>query len=580
MITTRFLPIDGTLDLHAFRPADIKFLNRFCWMQKTEVTKEGLKVLLLIMVTACSYLNSLDGAFVFDDSRFYNNPAAQLETFSLPGLVHAVRGMEPATRPVANLTFVLNYLAGGFSVRGYHLVNLGIHVTAGILLYFLLKTLLTLPILQGRRLMPGEIAFASALLWMVHPLQTQAVSYIVQRMTSLAALFFILSFLLYARGRMTGNPDRRFLLMGGSILSWVLAMGSKEIAVTLPLFILLYEWFFLRDLRTDWMGNHKKYLVGVGILLLAVSLLYLGDTPWATFADGYATREFTPGQRVLTECRVIFFYLGLLAFPLPGRLSIEHDFVPSASLLDPMSTLLSIAAILVLLAITIRGAKQYRFEAFCILWFMGNHLVEGTILPLELVFEHRNYLPSMMLIPLGVLGLSHLIANRTVLAVLLCALVALFSFWTYQRNFVWQDELSLWQNSIEKAPGSARAHNNLGVALESVGKLDEAMFHYRETLRLDPGYVAAYYNLGSVLKLRDKISQAIPYYRQAVLLKPDDAVMRMGLADAYLVQGRYEEARTEYLQALRLEPGNREAATKLQGTMWKLNSQQQNQTRK
>lgn len=544
-------------------------------MQKAEMIKEGLKVLLLIFVTVCSYQNSLDGAFVFDDSRIYDNPAVKLETFSLSGLVQAVRGMEPASRPVANLTFVLNYLAHGFSVRGYHLVNLCIHVIAGILLYFLLKTLLGLPTVLNRLRRTGGIAFASALLWMVHPLQTQAVSYIVQRMTSLAALFFVLSLLLYARGRMAASADRRFLMLAGSFLSWVLAMGSKEIAVTLPLFILLYEWFFVRDLDGDWLRDNKKYLAGCGIALLAVPFLFLGDTPWTAITGGYAARDFTLGQRVLTESRVLFFYLSLLAFPLPGRLSIEHDFVLSASLFDPLTTLPALAAILLLLVAVSRMAKQYRVESFCILWFLGNYLVEGSILPLELIFEHRNYLPSMMLIPLGVVGLNRFIANRAALSALLFTIVALYSYWTYQRNFVWQDELSLWQNSIEKAPGSARAHNNLGVALETAGQLDEAMFHYRETIRLDPGYAAAYYNLGIILILRKEAARAIPYLRQAVLLYPEDAAMRISLADAFLHQGRYEEARTQYVQALHLEPENWEAQMKLKGTMRKLRDQQQ-----
>lgn len=544
-------------------------------MQKSEMIKEALKVLLLILVTVCSYLNSLDGTFVFDDSRIYDNPAVKLETFSLSGIVQAVRGMEPASRPVANLTFVLNYLADGFMVRGYHLVNLCIHLIAGILLYYLLKTLLGLPTIQNRLRKTGGIAFASALLWMVHPLQTQAVSYIVQRMTSLAALFFVLSLLLYARGRLAASADRRFLMIGGSFLSWILAMGSKEIAVTLPLFILLYEWFFVRDLHGDWLRNNKKYLVGCGIVLLAVPFFFLGDTPWTAITGGYAARDFTLGQRVLTESRVLFFYLSLLAFPLPGRLSIEHDFVFSTSLFEPLTTLPALAVILALLVAVLRMAKQYRFETFCILWFLGNHLVEGSILPLELVFEHRNYLPSMMLIPLGVVCLYRFIANKTALSALLCAVVALYSYWTYRRNFVWQDELSLWQNSIEKAPGSARAHNNLGVALETADQLDEAMFHYREAIRLDPGYAAAYYNLGSSLILLKKTSQAIPYLRQAVRLYPDDATMRICLADAFLHQGRYEEARTQYVQALRLEPKNREAQMKLKGTMRKLSDQQQ-----
>lgn len=530
-------------------------------------SREFVSVLLLVLISCCAYLNSLDGTFVFDDSRIFDNPALRLESFTLGGLVRAVRGMEPASRPVANLTFILNSLAHGLEVRGYHLVNLTIHILNGLVLYLLLKTIFAQAVLAGSR--PAEgVTLASTLLWLVHPLNTQAVSYIVQRMTSLASLLVVLSLLLYARGRNRIDPYRRVLLLAGSVLSWLLALGSKEIAVTLPLFILLYEWYFVRDLRRDWLASNKTYLVVVGIVLSAAPFFFMGAAPWSVIAEGYAGRDFSLGQRVLTESRVLLFYLSLFILPLPGRLSVEHDFSPSLSLLTPPTTLLAAAAILALLAMALGMAKKYRFESFCILWFFGNHLLEGTVLPLELVFEHRNYLPTMLLAPLAIVCLGRWLTNRVAATAILGAVLALFTFWTHQRNVVWQSELSLWQDSVEKAPHSARAHNNLATALLGNGNLAEAMAQYQESIRLDPGYAAAHYNLGSTLMLSGNGGQAIISYRQAVLLRPGDAEMRMGLADALLQRGRYAEARSEYQQVVRLDPDNRDAARKLEGIRW------------
>ena len=549
-------------------PSNLRFVRNY------GLIKECLLVLLLTALPWYSYLNSLDGTFVFDDSRISANPAIKLETFSITGLAHAVRGMEPSTRPVANLTFVLNSLVHGFSTRGYHLVNLGIHIAAGLLLYFFLRTIFALPVMQNRQRMAPGIAFASALIWLVHPLQTQAVAYIVQRATSLSTMFSILALVLYARGRLSQSADRRILLLGGCILAGSLAMGSKENAVTLPLFILLYEWFFVQDLCPDWLTRNKKYLVAIGIFLVALPLLFLGDNPWRVLAEGYATRNFSLGERVLTEFRVIVFYLGLLAFPHPSRLSNEHDFALSTSLFHPMTTFPAVVAVLITLALAVALAPRFRFESFCILWFLGNHVVEGSVVPLELVFEHRNYLPSMMAIPLAVTVGTRFIRNRIALSVLLCAVVIFFSRWTYQRNFVWQNEFSLWRDAVAKAPLSARAHNNLAVELESAGKIDEALAHYHETLRIDPGYIAAHLNLGGIAKQKGDTSLAIRHYRQAASLNPEDPELRLILANALVAQGNFAEAKTHYLQAIRLDPENIEARMSLEKLRRKLNARQ------
>ena len=512
--------------------------------------------LFLILLPFCIYFNSLSGEFVFDDSRIYNSPSVQLETFSIQGLVRATAGMEPSSRPVANLTFVLNYLFHKFDVRGYHVTNLIIHICAGLLLYLFLQTLFGLPTLAGKIKFPSWVAFASALIWLVHPLNTQAVSYIVQRMTSLCALFFILSMYLYARGRFAEGSDRRFFLLSGSILSGLLALGTKEIAVTLPFFILLYEWFFMQDLRRDWLVRNKRYFAAVGLFLLVVPILIMKGNLVAILFDPYAVRDFTVFERVLTEFRVLIYYLGLLVFPHPGRLSLEHDFMVSTSLFSPITTLLAVGAVLGVVVTGVLLAPRYRMVSFCILWFFGNHVVEGSILPLELVFEHRNYLPSMLFVPLLVIWIGSLVSNRHVQVLLLAGVVCVLSYWTWQRNYVWQDRISLWSDAVKKAPNVARAHNNLAVALKSKGRLKEAVHHYKETIRLDPGFVEAYYNLGNVMMLTGDLQLAVKFYREAVKLNPELAVLKQSLANALFDSGRFEEAKYYYIRVLQLEPKN------------------------
>jgi len=214
------------------------------------------------------------------------------------------------------------------------------------------------------------------------------------------------------------------------------------------------------------------------------------------------------------------------------------------------------AILAVLSALVFAGliAPRNRLAAFCIFWFLGNHLVEGSIIPLELVFEHRNYLPSMMLILLLVVTAHGAVASRPIRFGALCLVTALFSFWTYQRNFVWQDRVTFWSDSVRKAPDAARPHNNLAVALRKKGLFDEAIFHYKETIRLDPGFVEAYYNLGNTMMMTGRKNEAITYYQHAVRLNPGHVLLHLGLANALFDAYRLPEAKKHYLEALRLAP--------------------------
>jgi hypothetical protein len=247
-----------------------------------------------------------------------------------------------------NISFALNYYFGGSDVFGYHLVNILIHIAVAFTFFLLARTTLNLPVLAGRFQQSSEIACAAALLWAVHPLQTNAVTYIVQRMTSMATLFFLLTLLFYVWARVHDKIDtKKIFFFGVSALFGIMALLSKETSGMLPVIIIGYEFFFLRR-TAETASNRQKVLLFCGGLLvfLVICWLFLGNDPLARILSSYSHREFTLGQRLLTETRIIFHYLTLLILPLPSRLNLAYDYQLSTGLLAPPQTLLAIFGIL------------------------------------------------------------------------------------------------------------------------------------------------------------------------------------------------------------------------------------------
>ena len=376
-------------------------------------------------------------------------------------------------------------------------------------------------------------------------------TYIVQRMNSMAAMFYILSMLLYIKGRVTRidsgdtarapicNPVRNprtnlksILFFAGSLLSGLLAMGSKEIAITLPFFIWLYEWYFFQDLSMAWL-KRKAPVLGLGLMLLIlVMLLYLGEDPVAKILSRYTTRDFTPEQRMLTEARVVIFYITLLIFPHPSRMNLEHDFTLSHSPTDPVITLFCLAGIAALLLVAVYSSKKHRLLSFGILWFLGNLVLESSIIGLEIIFEHRLYLPSMMVCAaLPFLVYRH-INNRVLAGGLLLLFILVLSIWTYDRNRVWKDEVTLLRDCIQKSPDKERPYIALGSALFNIGEKEEAIQHLSRALTLNPHYPAAHNNMGVMLISQGKIDAAIQHFERAIELKPRYGDARRNLKNA------------------------------------------------
>jgi tetratricopeptide (TPR) repeat protein len=517
--------------------------------------RETLLLSLLAIAVILIYADTLTAPFIFDDlTNIHHNPHIRIPALSFENLLWAGYHSPEGRRPVANISFALNYYVNGYNPVGYHVVNIVIHVACGIFLFFLAKATLQTPALRSRYEKFGWIPFLAAFIWLVHPLQTQSVTYVVQRMNSMAAMFYVLSMLCYVKFRMASASPAKWLLLTGCVMTALLAFGTKQITATLPVFIILYEWYFFQELDRQWARRHFLFLAGLGLFFLLIVLFYLDFEPVAKILRGYARRDFTPLQRLLTQSRVVIFYISLMLWPNPSRLNLDHDFPLSVSLLDPATTLAAVAAIIAMLACAVLIARKQPLLSFGIIWFLGNLAIESSIIGLELVFEHRNYLPSMFAI-LAFVSLVFRYFKHAFPAVVALSLVgALFCMWTYQRNRVWADEITLYRDCAAKSPGKARPQNNLGAALARRGRLAEAIERYQAALRIDPDYADAHYNLGYALSKSGRLDEGLLHFRQAVRLEPKRVKYLNNLGVAVVLKGDYTEALEHFEAALKIDP--------------------------
>ncbi len=333
-----------------------------------------------------------------------------------------------------------------------------------------------------------------------------------------------------------------------------MAIGSKEISATLPGFMLLYEWYFFQGLSRQWAKRRMLILAGIGVVTVVIALVYIGSEPFARILIGYNSREFTLEQRVLTQFRVVLFYISLLVWPHPSRLSLDHDFGLSYSLIDPMTTMVSMSIILALLLLAILIAKREPLISFCIFWFFGNLIIESSIIGLELIFEHRIYLPSMMAILLPVILIFKYAKSAWQAVVVLCVTGAILSLWTYQRNLIWSNEISLYRDCVAKAPGKARPYNNFGAALMKSGHPEQALEQFQTALKIKPEYADAHYNLGYALSKLGNLEEGIYHLGQSLRIEPANPKALNNLGVALALQGRHKEAVNKFQAALKLKP--------------------------
>jgi tetratricopeptide (TPR) repeat protein len=549
-----------------------------------------------------AYSNTFGAAFQFDDLY---NISGNAEIKDLGKFLAGLRGLELYPRRfIGFLTFALNYRIGGLEVTGYHILNIMVHLANGALVYWAVVLTFRTPffklqapnskyqapdtkyqipntkfqILTYNLNTPVFIAFFSALLFVSHPVQTQAVTYIVQRLTSLAVMFYVLCIVLYIKSRLLEN--RRLQAVSCYILSVacaVAAMMTKEIAFTLPFVIVLYDFIFFEN---KGLKNRLLFLLPVALTALIIPLSLMDtDIPAGELISDLSerTRVQTAIPRwdyFLTSMRTLTTYLRL--FILPVNQNLDYDYpvyhsLFSAPVLLSFSLLFSLMAAAFYLLYKSRQQEDlsvacfYRLAGFGILWFFITNAVESSVIPIaDVIFEHRMYLPSVgvfiafaALFAMAGRAVQQILPRLWPAMLLLPVLIiaALVSA-TFLRNRVWNNELTLWTDIVRKSPAKARPHHNLGVIYNSRNMQDYAIGLFMTALRLNPGYWQAYNDLGLSWLAKGQPDEAMAYFKTALALKPDFHEAHINAGLAFRAKAMPEEAMEQFNTALRYDPDN------------------------
>jgi tetratricopeptide (TPR) repeat protein len=543
--------------------------------------KPYVHILLIILAALIAYSNTFDVPFDFDDKHnIVNNPKIKDFDYSKIG-----------RRYLGELSFALNYKVHGTDVTGYHIVNLIIHMINGLLVCLLGRLTLRTPYFWGGRNInappadPRIIFFSliPALIFVTHPIETQAVTYIVQRFASLTTLFYMLSIVLYVRSRLSaqgardiGGEDRvfsarclPFYLL--SIASAVCAMKTKEMSFTLPVIIVIYELFFFRG-RTS---RSVLYLIPIVLTILIIPLSLTGlDRPMGELIGDMSEStkvqtELSRSDYLVTQFRVIVTYIRLLFMPINQNLDYDYPVYSSlltAEVLLSFILLVCIAAFGIYLLYRSRNSvSNAKLVSFGIFWFFITLSVESSIIPIEdVIFEHRLYLPSIgffIAVSAFILMISDKLKEKRIAAgraiiPLFAVIIVVLTGTTYARNQIWKDPVVLWKDIVSKSPGKARPHNNLGKAYWEKGLKDKAFEQYSIAVKIDPMFPQALTNIANMYRERGQLNRALQHYQMAIILSPTYTNAHFNLGLLYLQKGDTLNAYNSFRQILEINPSD------------------------
>jgi Flp pilus assembly protein TadD len=517
---------------------------------------------LILLLTAVVYTNSIHNDFTnWDDlGLVVENPA--IRSLSIDNLIDIFTPKPGKTyQPVRVLSYAIDYSLWKLNPLGYHLGNIALHGFSAVILYLLLASLLNQiraeSSLESNRL----IALLASLLFAVHPVNVEAVTWISSRKYGLLTFFYFSSLYFYIKNSEKGRHHRIYYAL--SVVSYVLSLLSSPFSVTLPAILFLYDYCRIRDLNL--------YNIIKSRLLFYLPYLVLSISQFLILLNSFTT---TPGPEpaikshemnnifytFLTMLRVLYDYMKNLIFPFwLNNMYVDYT---STSLFE-YKVILSLLVIFLLLGILFFQVKaDNKVNLFCLGWFVLTWLPVSNIIPISTKMADRYlYLPAVglfLLFSLSVYSISHRWfsrkAKQLVTVPLMVFLVFSLSYLSIDRNRVWANSQTLWEDSLRKAPAYWVPHMNLGLTMAQQGRIEEATAYYQEALRLNPNSVHTHNNLGVVLLERGQIGDAIGHYLTALRLKPDYAETYNNLGVAMFRQGEFDKAKVHYLEALRLDP--------------------------
>ena len=554
-------------------------MKKHWWINN--LSSQWVALIFIALVAVAIYSNIYSAPFVFDDIRQIEDKTRirDLRNYLSPGILFS-------PRPLGELTLALNYKAGKLKVFGYHLINVMIHVINGFLAYFLarviFKRLCNYPTShKSRSPSVPMMSLFTALIFVSHPIQTQAVTYTVQRYTSMAAMFYLASVLFYfyarvaaesrkqkAESRMNSAHSALYVL---SFFCAVLAFLSKQSSASLPIAILLVEFIFF---DRSWKGWKRKlvwftpaFLI-MGAFIFYASGLFRGGVQFERLLEDVSFILRSPGAEtsrwiyLCTQFNVLVIYIRLLFLPIGQNL--DYMYPLKEGFFDGF-TPVAFLFLIGILAMGIWNMKKRPVITFGIFWFFITLSVESSLLPIsDAVFEHRLYLPMFGFAIVTTYLVFYGIPNKKLWPVWVSVLIVLsLGTATYLRNQIWQDKVTLWSDVVSKSPGNFRAHCNLGFALCRDGQLDKGIKSYFEALRIKADYAYAHNNLGVALAQKGNLKDAFTHFSEALRLRPSDSETITNYGQALMQQGKIKEAVARFLKAIKLGPNNAKAHNNL-----------------
>lgn len=509
----------------------------------------------LCLVGFLIYANTFAASFHFDDlAVIVNNPAIH-NPWDFARLFDAFN-----TRLIPGWTFAINFSLGQLKVAGYHFFNIWLHVCNAVLVYALVHQLIVLDKRTASQNAFVKIATAggAAAIFLVHPLATQAVDYIWQRSTLLAAFFYLGTIVLYLQARSGGG----FVYCAAAWIACLCAMLSKEIAFTLPAMIILMEVLFLRDNKPQpkmftWL---LPFVLMMGLIPFLLGREGTGRIEMMrpySLTQGVGEDVVSRADYLLTQVNALRTYVRF--FILPVGQNVDHDY-PSASSAGWLVWSASFALLAGFLATGFYFLKRCRLISLAVFWFFITHAVESSVTSADFFVEHRMYLPMIGLcVGFAVVLVEYIFKKNIQSAMIVFVLIAIiFSVMTIRRNFVWRDDITLWSDACEKSPQKSRPVNNRGLVFMRLGFLDLALNDFNRAIALNSKYADAYQNRGHLYKMTKDDAAALSDYTTVLSLEPRNADIYAARGGIYKRRGDVEAALKDFNEAIRLKQDDAE----------------------